>query len=234
MDFPAELLTKVEEALLNTRFIIPMDEEIITPETLPDELELGSPDGTGADSEVVSIKDILAEELGKEFPSDEAALKAVKDTFSYVGKVGKYRPAIEKLESKYGGEKETIKFMEEIIGGNEQKVDESKFISREQYNTDTFFAKNSNLEPHRKVIEAVRASTGKSLQEVVELPELKGLVEKASAYDKFEESKSVLKSNPRLGQASDKISQAREAAGSGNMSSARQNAVEAVMEAYEL
>lgn len=210
-----------------------MDEEIITPETLPDELELGSPDGTGADSEVVSIKDILAEELGKEFPSDESALKAVKDTFSYVGKVGKYRPHIEKLESKYGGEKETIKFMEEIINGNEQKTDD-KFISREQYDTDTFFAKNSKLEPHRKVIEALKTSTGKPLQEVVELPELKGLVDKALAYDEFEESKSVLKSNPRLGQASDKISQAREAASSGDMSSARKSAVAAVMEAYEL
>lgn len=211
-----------------------MNDEIITTEPLADELELGSTDGIGADLEIVSIKDILAEELGKEFPSDEAALKAVKDTFSYVGKVGKYRPAIEKLESKYGGEKETIKFMEEIIGRDEQKIDESKFISREQYETDTFFAKNSNLEQHRRVIEALRVSTGKPLQEVAELPEFKGLVEKASAYDKFEESKSVLRSNPRLGQVSDKISQAREALSKGDTNTAQDAAVAAVLGAYEL
>lgn len=206
-----------------------MENEINTNDTLPDGQEL-SPSGGEVADEVVSIKDLLSEELGKEFPSDEAALKAVKDTFNYVGKVGKYRPSLDKIESKFGGEKEALKLMEDML--NMQTNDDSKFISREQYETDTFFAKQPNLEPHRKVIEAVRSSTGKSLSEVIDMPELKGLVEKASAYDKYEESKSVLTSSPRLSQASNKLSQAQEAVKSGNFSAANDSAVAAVMEAF--
>ena len=214
-----------------------MDKEINTPEFLADEVELTSADGKGNDSKVVSIKDLLSEELGRDFPDDATALKAVKDTFSYVGKAGKYKAyndVIEKLQTKYGDTEKVKQIMENLIDGEvKPQVDSKDYISRDQYETDTFFAKNSNLESHRELIEALRVKTGKSLNEVVELPSFKSVYEKARAYDESEKSKSVLTTNPRLGQVTDKMTQARESASKGDYKGASASALSAVLDAYE-
>lgn len=212
--------------------------EANTQETLVDGVDVTPADGERTDSKAtISIKDVLSKELGKTFTSDESALKAVKDTFGYVGKVGKVQPILQKLQAKFGGEANVLTLMENLAdkGLPESKPevkDDSKFVSREQYELDTFFAKNSKLEPHRELIDALRIKTGKPLSEVIELPAFKSVFDKASAYDETEKSRSVLHSNPRLGQATDKISKAREHVTSGNIAAARQSAVEAVIDAY--
>jgi len=220
-----------------------MTDEIITPEPLSDDADVTPSDGGGADKEsqdVVSVKDVLSEALGKNFADDETALKAVKDTFAYVGKAGKVLPQFEKLKSKLGGEEQAIKFMEDIINKEEREapkapeIDTSKFVPRDEFDRETFFSKNPDYEPHRELISDLKkAHPDKSLADIVGLDSFKTVYDKAKSYDEHEQSKSVLKSNPRLGQVTDKMTKAREASQQGNQAYAEDTAVDAVLDAYE-
>lgn len=69
-------------------------------------------------------------------------------------------------------------------------------------------------------------------EEIIATDDFKEAHGKIKAHDEAEGSKSILKSSPRLGKASDKISEAREAQGKGDQVTAEQRAVEAVSEAY--
>ncbi|MEM4270778.1 MAG: hypothetical protein QXO70_01635 [Candidatus Pacearchaeota archaeon] len=187
----------------------------------------------------VSLKDLVNEITGRSYASDEEAAKGLQHTYRYVGKVGKFAPYIEKLEKKYGGEKEVLKFMEEIVNKNEneeskENVDISNFVSKEQYEIDTFFAQNQQYQPHKDIILALKKESGKPLSEVVEMPSFKDLFEKAKGYENVEKSKSVLQSNPRLGEVVDKITEAKEKLNSGDYNSAKKSAVEAVIETFDL
>lgn len=211
------------------------DEKITTPdEAIPaGEDDVTPSDGGGAD-DTVSVKDILSEELGKEFSTDEAALKAVKDTFSYVGKIGKFKPVLEKLQAKYGSETEAIKAIENTL--EPPKVDTSGFASRDEVEalkSENFYSKNPSYEPYRNLIEDLRKATGKNHQEIIQSDNFKNVFEKANAYETELKSKSVLQSNSRLGQVKDKISEARQNLDT-NPDAARKSAVEAVIEAYEM
>lgn len=213
-------------------------EPINNQETLPSGSDVRPVGGGGSDKgEGVELKDFLSKELGKEFPTDEAALKAVKDTFSYVGKVGKVRPLLEKLEAKYGGESKVLELLTQMEQNNPQepaKVDDSKFVPREQYEKDTFFSKHPELsEDHRTLLEAVAVQSGKPLAEAMELPAFKNVVGNARAFESTERSKSVLHTNPRLAQATDKMTEAKTASQAGNHQAAAKSAVGAVLDAFE-
>lgn len=210
-------------------------EENLNQETLADGVDVASADGGGSDSEVVALKDIMSKELGKNFATDEEALKAVKDTFNYVGKVGKYSPYIEKLEAQKGGEANVTKLMEQLTNPQPEVKPEGnpQFVSKQQYETDTFFAKHSELEPHRELLEALSTKHGKTLGETSELPAFKSVFEKVQAHDAGEKSKSVLHTNPRIGQVTNKLSEAKDAAVAGNYAKANSSAVGAVLDAFE-
>jgi hypothetical protein len=186
-----------------------MEEEDITLETLPDELELGLADGGEAVSNVsesISLKE-LKEVLGKDFKDKESALKSVKDTYRFVGKP-----------------KET------------PKVDESKFISKEQYEQDMFYSKNGSFDKpeFRSIIDSIAKAKGISHRDVVELPEFKSIHEKVKGYDENQGLKTVLSTNPRLVASKDKLTQANEALRAGKKENAENLAVNAVMEAFDL
>lgn len=163
------------------------------------------------DTEGTSIKDILSKTLGKDFPSDDAALKAVKDTFSYVGK-----------------KKEEV--AKEVI----PQIDLSNYVSKAEFEEATFYAKNPNLEQLKTVLSAMSKSSGKSLSEVAASEDFKSLYSKVDAYDKNESSKSILQTNPRLGNVKDTIEQAKEALKSGNKYIAGDLAAKSVIDAFEL
>lgn len=227
--------------------------DVTTPESLSDDVDVASADGEGAASEQVSeqvsIKDILGKELGKTFESDEAALKSVKDTFSFVGKAGKARQALDVIKNTYHVDEEgALKIMENIKPSepqkveqtqspneeSEQKIDTSKFVSREEFETQMFYKDNPDAIPFKKVINAISKSEGLSPSDVWQQEDVQQLVSKAKAYDESESSKSVIMSNPKLGAATDKLSQAKEAAQSGNFEAAGELATKAVMDAYEI
>ena len=189
------------------------DQKDITTKPLAGEDDVASTDGDKAVDNIESkesIKDILGEELGKDFKTDEAALKAVKDTFSYVGK-----------------KKEDIK--DEV----KQEAPTDDFVSRKEFEEATFYAKHPEYEPYKGIIGALKNATENTLDEVVKADDFKAVYEKATAHDESEKSKSVLQTNPRLGKVTDKMTQAKEAAAKGDTTAAKDLAVAAVIEAYE-
>lgn len=186
------------------------EEEIITGDTLP-----SNEDGESAaqSNGAVTLTELLNKELGKNFTSDEAALKAVKDTFSYVGK--KTEDIAKEVQAK-------------DPQANPSEVRElAKRIEELE-----FYKANPDFEKAKDVINALDKGEGASA--VVKTEQFKEIWKKVSGYDEVTQSKSVLQSNPKLGQIKDKLTEAREASTSGNDSKARESATQAVIDAYEL
>ena len=125
-----------------------MQEEDITLESLPDEAELTPPAGQGAGSEVAEIKDVLSELLGKKFPDDETALKAVKDTFSYVGKAG-----------------QELKELRAKAQQPAENVDPNKFVSREEFLKASFYSENPEYKPYKSIIDKFGSNPSEVVKE---------------------------------------------------------------------
>ena len=188
--------------------------EITTLESLSEENivpnELGSADGNGAVSEqvtspnkdnVLSLEEINSF-LGKNFTDKATALKALKDTQSFVGK-----------------RKED--FASELQQASQQTAEELRQIKEEM-----FYQKHPEYAPYKDTIKAM----GNNPAEVVENPAFKSLFEKARGFDESQSLKSVLESNPRVVASQDKLSKAREAVASGRFENAETLAAQAVLE----
>lgn len=175
--------------------------------------DVGSGDGataveTGTEPSIPLSK--LKETLGKDFSDPETALKSIKDTYSYVGKAGQEKAALE------------------------QKLkDTGNFVSKDQYETDMFYKDNPNLAASRDLIDSVAKAKGVSVREAVNDPSLKSTLEKVQGYEEVQKSKSVLQSNPRIAASTDKLSKARDLASAGKSDEAGYLAAAAVLEAYE-
>ena len=210
-----------------------------------DELNPGSlPEGT--DGQTVpaggdpnqsseSIKDVLSKTLGRQFASDEAALKAVKDTFSYVGM--KPQDAVKKMATDplFANDIKNL-FSDGSAPENKPSVPtgNGEFVSKAQYEEDMFFSKKPEYDEYRDLLRGLASANGQSLAEAANSDSFKKVFEKAQAYDTVQKSKSVLETNPRLGHVTDKLSKAQELAAAGNHSAASDNAVAAVLDAYGL
>lgn len=206
-------------------------------------------DGNGTESNVVELKDILNQALGKEgekaFKDNETALKSIKDTYTSHSKLGWYKKAVDAVAQAKGfDEKQAVNYIMENLTQDskppvieaskpqEPAIDPSKFISKEDYDRDLFFSKNADYEPYKEVMTNLQKATGKSLAEVAAMEPVKVLFEKAKAHDVSEKTKSVLMSNPRLGAVQDKITQAKTKLTAGDHSGAKADAVAAVIDAY--
>lgn len=128
--------------------------------------------------------------LGKSFPTKETALKALSDTFSYVGK--KKEDIEREVRSTIASDDKTSILAKEI----------------EQMRKERFYDKNPQYaDPSiRSIIE----STGKEPHEVVETPAFKEVFAKVSGYDESQKLKTVLESNPRLTSSRDALTKAKE------------------------
>lgn len=149
--------------------------------------------------------DQLNEKLGTRYQTVEAALDGLKETKNYVGKAGKPQ--------------------------GEATVDPSAFITKEQYEQDMFYAKNEDLTPYKDIINARAKELGiRPADAVTSDASLKATIEKLRGYDKTESAKSVLMTNPRLGQVTDDMQVANEAAQKGDYRTAEKAATKAVMQ----
>jgi hypothetical protein len=185
------------------------EEELLTDETLAgaEQNELAASDGGAADSDTgtVTIREVLAQTLGKDFTDDETALKAVKDTFSYVGEYGKLKPLIEK----HGGVEAVIKKMEEptIVENpvetpaaapapatNQPQLDEVMKTVKDL----SFYTEHPELKPYKDVISAM----GSDPEKVVESEVFKKVIEPLKSRDEADASKSVLHSTSRVADVS--------------------------------
>lgn len=196
--------------------------------------------GGESDFSNLPLKDAIGKALGKEFPDANTAIKAVKDTFSYVSDASKANKAIEAVMASQGVDRDKAL---ELISSNlgvkkeqqgQQQVDTSKFVPREEFEENNFYNEHSDLKPYKGLIETfVKANPGKTRTEILEIPEFKDSFGKIKEQDAGKQ-KSILHSNPRVGKGADKITQAQDAQKSGDQKVAEDLAVKAVAELSEL
>lgn len=143
---------------------------------------------TRTNGDSISLEEI-EKELGKKFPNKETALKAFKDTFSYVGK--KKDSIAEEVKKEFSGE---------------------QFITREQYERDMFYSKNPeyNDPTIQTVIEAISVKEKIPVSEVVKTDAFKDIFGSVTGFKKSQEMKSVLESNPRIASSKSKLSEGRD------------------------
>lgn len=195
-----------------------MQEENITPEALPDASQLNAPDANGTVGSVPASGLTLEElnsTLGKNFPTKEAALKSVKDTFSYVGK--KLEDVKKEVVTEVKASEATEKLAKEL----------------EEMRKERFYDKNPQYaDPSlRKLIEA----SGQKPDEFVNTPEFKDIFTRVSGYDESQKLKTVLESNPRLSSSRDSLVKAQELREKGASTDSVESLVaQAVKEAYDL
>lgn len=111
-----------------------------------------------------------------------------------------------------------------------KSVDTSQFVSKEEYEQDMFYAKH----PEYSDLKPIISKMGNKPEEVINDDTFKAVYEKYKMGKEAVEVKSVLHSNPRIGKATDKLGEAREAAAAGNIAQAGDLAVKGVIEAFDL
>lgn len=154
----------------------------------------------------------LNQHLNKSFPSKEAALKSIADTYSFVGK---RKEDIEReVLAKVSTESRTEVLAKEV----------------EALRKDMFYKDNPQYASYRPLIEKLGANPSES----VNLPEFKEVFTKASGYEENQKLRTVLESNPRIASSRDNLSKARDLAMKGGSKEAVEDlATRAVLDAYE-
>ena len=155
--------------------------------------------------------------LGRQYADKPTALKALKETVSYVGKLGQQ---VSDLKSKVESPVVPSDYSAEIAGLRSD-LEETKFY-------------NANPEYNTPEAKALISKFGGKPEEVVRDDIFKQAYNAIKTTSEIEKSKSVLQSNPRLGQVTDKLTQARDAMKAGDDSVAKISATQAVMEAFDI
>lgn len=180
-------------------------------DSLASEFEFDSVDG---DKNVGNSSTVSLEELntltGRDYKDKETALKSLKETYSMVGKAGKIA--------------KDNKLMEEKLQNNDSALSEIKLIKEE-----LFYSQNPEFKPYRDTI----AAMGTNPADVVEKESFKKIFTDLTEYEKTKNAKSVLESNPRIGQAKTKIDEARDMVSRGQYAESKATAVDAVLQAYD-
>jgi len=205
-----------------------MDNEINPSEAVSGaDNDVGAAEGQVNDSQVVEqaisqADDSLSLEeinqtLGRNYADKATALKALQETASYVGKLGQ---EVSELKKKATTPQTSEDVMAQVAAMQNDLKQTKFYAENPDYNN-----------PEAKEL---IAKFGTDPSEVIQDPVFQKAYGAVKTTAEIEKSKSVLHSNPRLGQVSDKISQAREALQQGNEHAASANATAAVIEAFEL
>lgn len=148
--------------------------------------------------------------LGKNFKTKEDALKSLKDTNSFVGK------KVDKI----------------VDGTKDGEIDSDKYVSKTEFEDERFLRNNKEVAAHEDLLRSMRQG-GQSLEEVSKTDVFKNASKAINAGNEAEDAKSVLQSNPKLGAAKDKMTQANESLEKGDIAAAKKNAVGAVLDLAE-
>jgi hypothetical protein len=193
-----------------------MPEENITLEALGEESHVNSapasetvtPEGNPlSESQLRGLSlDELNETLGKQFKDKDSAIKAIKDTFSYVGK------KVDQVEA---------------------ELKNNGFISKRELEDVLFYRDNPEFGAHQDIIDAYASKFGISPKEAVKSEALSGLLAKAQKADSYERNQSVIESNPRLVASRSSLDKARDMAMSRNSEQRESLIAKAVLDAYE-
>ncbi len=160
--------------------------------------------------------------LGKDFKDKDTALKSVKDTFNYVGRVGQLEEELKKSQK------------QPTSAANATEVEGIK-TELQKMKDELWFADNSAYKPHRQLVETFAKAKGKNFSEIVDSQEFKDVFTKVQGFEKIQNTRTVLESNPRLASSQDKLSKAQNLAATRSrkaLSEAGEIAVSAVLDAY--
>lgn len=149
---------------------------------------------------------------GRNYKDVDTARKGLTDTFKYVGKAGK-------IESENKELKELVEQKDKVLGSELSQMREA-----------LFYTQNPQYESHKDII----SSMGSDPRKVVESEAFKKVFEAVSAAEQAKKSKSVLETNPRIGEAKTKIDEAKTLVKNGRYSEASEAAVQAVIESMNL
>jgi len=193
-----------------------MENDNITPDSLPNlggegTVGVTSGDGspvapTGETADGMTLTE-LNQTLGKNFTDKASALKALKDTFSYVGK--KTEPDEELLRAK-------------------------GYMTKQDFEAEIFLRDNPQHLANKKILESIAKSEGVTLVEAAKTPEYSKLFESASEYEKAQSLKTVLNPNPRLQQAQERTTTVQELKQNGRNSDAEIEAARSLIDAFGL
>lgn len=153
------------------------------PDTTAGEPSVPKPEGESA----MTLSE-LNEYLGKNFRTKETALKALKDTFSFVGR------RVEDIKNEVKAE----------LGKDDRfdKLSEQLSLERKE----RFFLVNPQFVPHRKLIE----SLGSDPEKVVQTDTFKDVFNRLEEHGRTSKLRTVLESNPRLASSRDNLTKARD------------------------
>lgn len=172
-----------------TSFGLPGDTHVIPSD--PNEAVGNVPAGSSANAAASVVEAMtlteLNQHLGKAFPTKEAALKSIADTFSYVGK-----------------KKEDIE--KEVLARVPTQTDPAIVKELENIRKDMFYKDNPQYaDPN---VRAIIEKLGSNPSEVTSRPEFQTIFEKVKGYDESQKLKTVLDSNPRLATSRDALGKA--------------------------
>ncbi len=174
-----------------------MNQDNPTDETLSGTAHVDAADGGAAvDSGTLTLDEINSL-LGKDFKDKDSALKAVKDTFSYVGKkkediAAEMRPTAQAPSDAYASKDELAQLKNELFYANH---------------------------PEYKGYESTIKMMGNDPSEVTGTDAFKALFAKVKVADEAEQKKSVVSSNSRLGETQTISEKAVQVANARNSSS---------------
>lgn len=204
-----------------------MDNEINPTVAVPGDNDVIPSEGQVNDSQVVAqaisqADDSLSLEeinqlMGRQYSDVETARRGLRETSSHVGKLGQ---KVSELETKVATPQTSQDVAAQIAEMQKQIKETSFYAENPEYNTPEAKALIAKFggDPANVVADEVFQTAYKAINTTTEI----------------EKSKSVLHSNPRLGQVTDKLSQARELQKAGDQVSAETAATQAVMEAFEI
>lgn len=176
------------------------------PAATASETPVETPQSQTGDLSGISLADLNAF-LGKNFTSKDQALKSLKDTQSHVG------------------------MKEEQI---EEKLKEKGYLSKRELDDTLFYRDNPKFGAHKAVIDSFAQINGITPAEAVNSEALKGLFAKAEKADSYEDTASVIETNPRLVATKTNLDKAREIQFDPNQSENRDLLVaRAVLDAFE-
>lgn len=160
--------------------------------------------------------------LGRNYASKDVALKSIKETYSYTGKVGQLQKQVDALST--GTQQPQIgSELESTVKALQSQLDEQ-----------TFLAERPEFKEYLPTLRELRKNSDKSLSELTSSEAFKPLFEKSLAQDAAQKKRSVLESNPRLGQVRDKMQESKNLLREGDVLKARETAVSNVLDAYDL
>lgn len=197
-------------------------DELITPNPLPGtEQNVPASGSEGAGSETtVEVKELMKQVLNKEFPTNEAAIKSLKDTYDYAVQSGQKVKTLEQENQVLQAAQVTPELAKTVESLQAQVREANFYASNPQFNT-----------PDAKaLISKFGGNPDDVVKDEVFLKSFAALTKTAE----MEQSQSVLHSNPRLGQAQDTMTKAKEAlvGDHPNYEVANANAVAGVIEAF--